>query len=44
MLLGNFGGYSGEGEGGKEGQEGRLVMFIACATNVFLAVVTNHFI
>ena len=41
MSLGNF---EVKGEDGKEDQEGRLVMFIACATNVFLAVVTNHFI
>ena len=40
------GGYSGEGEGGggKENEDGRLVTFIACDTIVCPSVVTNQFI
>ena len=38
------GGYSGEGGGGKENEDGRLVTFVACDTIVYLSVVTNQFI
>ena len=37
------GGYSGEGGGGKEDEDGRLVTFVACDTIVCLSVVTNQF-